>query len=69
MEDKKERKALYDMAYARKNIRRKEIPFNLTQSEDVELFRHLESMENVTEYIKNLIREDMKNAKIYSVKG
>ena len=68
MEDKK-RKAQYDMAYARKNIRRKEIPFNLTQPEDVELFRHLESMENVTEYIKNLIREDMKNAKIHSVKG
>lgn len=59
--DKKERKARYDMAYARKNIRRKEIPFNLTQPDDEELFRWLEGVDNVTEYIKNLIREDMKH--------
>ena len=57
--DQKERKARYDMEYARKNIRRKEIPFNLTQPEDEELFRYLEIQENVTQYIKNLIREDM----------
>jgi hypothetical protein len=62
MEDKK-RKAQYDMAYARKNIRRKEIPFNLTQPEDEELFRHLESQENITHYIKNLIREDMERCR------
>lgn len=57
--DQKERKARYDMEYARKNIRRKEIPFNLTQPEDEELFRYLESQENVTQYIKDLIRKDM----------
>ena len=57
--DHKERKARYDMEYARKNIRRKEIPFNLTQPEDAELFRHLESQENFTQYIKDLIRKDM----------
>lgn len=59
MEDKK-RKAQYDMAYARKNIRRKEIPFNLTQPDDEKLFLWLEGKENVTGYIKSLIREDMK---------
>jgi antitoxin component of RelBE/YafQ-DinJ toxin-antitoxin module len=58
MEDKK-RKAQYDMAYARKNIRRKEIPFNLTQPEDEELFRYLESQRNFTQYIKDLIRKDI----------
>ena len=57
--DKKERKARYDMAYARKNIRRKEIPFNLTQPDDEELFRYLESQGNFTQYIKDLIRNDM----------
>ena len=62
MEDKK-RKAQYDMAYARKNIRRKEIPFNLTQPEDEELFRHLESQGNYTQYIKDLIRKDMEEKK------
>jgi antitoxin component of RelBE/YafQ-DinJ toxin-antitoxin module len=61
--DQKERKARYDMEYARKNIRRKEIPFNLTQPEDAELFRYLESQENFTQYIKNLIREDMERCK------
>jgi len=60
--DKKERKARYDMEYARKNIRRKEIPFNLTQPEDAELFRHLESQGNVTQYIKDLIRKEMEGA-------
>lgn len=57
--DQKERKARYDMEYARKNIRRKEIPFNLTQPEDEELFRHLERQGNFTQYIKDLIRKDM----------
>jgi antitoxin component of RelBE/YafQ-DinJ toxin-antitoxin module len=57
--DQKERKAQYDMEYARKNIRRKEIPFNLTQPEDEELFRYLESQGNFTQYIKDLIRKDM----------
>ena len=59
MMDQKERKARYDMEYARKNIRRKEIPFNMTQPEDEELFRYLESQVNFTQYIKNLIRKDM----------
>ena len=63
MASQKERKARYDMEYARKNIRRKEIPFNLTQPEDEELFRYLESQENFTQYIKNLIREDMERCK------
>ena len=61
--DQKERKARYDMEYARKNIRRKEIPFNLTQPEDEELFRYLESQENFTQYIKDLIRKDMERIK------
>ena len=61
--EQKERKARYDMEYARNNIRRKEIPFNMTQPDDVELFQHLESQGNFTQYIKNLIREDMEKCK------
>lgn len=57
--EQKERKARYDMEYARNNIRRKEIPFNMTQPDDVELFHWLESKENYTKYIKELIRNDM----------
>ena len=61
--DQKERKARYDMEYARKNIRRKEIPFNMTQPDDAELFQHLENKGNFTQYIKDLIRKDMKKEK------
>ena len=58
--DKKE-KAQYDRAYMRENILRKIIGFNKTKPEDMELWDWLGQQENVTEYIKNLIREDMKH--------
>ena len=57
--DKKE-KAQYDRAYRRENILRKIIGFNKNKPEDMELWDWLGQKENVTEYIKNLIREDMK---------
>ena len=54
-------KAQYDIEYAKKNIRRKFIPFNLTKPEDQRLIAWLDSQENVSAYIKDLIRKDMEN--------
>ena len=54
-------KTQYDMEYAKKNIRRKFIPFNLTKPEDQLLLAWLDSQENVSAYIKDLIRKDMEN--------
>ena len=52
-------KTQYDIDYARKHIKRKFIPFNDTNPEDAILLEWLASKENVTQYIKQLIREDM----------
>ena len=47
------------MQYAKENIKRKHIPFNVNNPEDRELLDYLESKENMTAYIKELIRRDM----------
>ena len=52
-------KGKYDMQYAKENIKRKHIPFNVNNPEDRELLDYLESKENMTAYIKELIRRDM----------
>lgn len=52
-------KKAYDMGYARAHITRKFIPFNDTVPEDAELLAWLDTVGNVTQYVKNLIREDM----------
>lgn len=52
-------KKAYDMGYARAHITRKFIPFNDTVPEDDELLAWLAKQENVTQYVKQLIREDM----------
>lgn len=49
----------YDQEYNKAHIRRKFIPFNNTVPEDVELLAWLSEQDNVTQYIKGLIREDM----------
>ena len=43
----------------KQNITRKLIPFNKTKPEDVILLEWLNSKPNATEYIKELIREDI----------
>lgn len=52
-------KSAYDKEYAKKHITRKFIPFNDTVNEDAELLAWLATKENVTAYIKGLIRNDM----------
>ena len=52
-------KGKYDMDYAKAHITRKHIPFNDTVPEDVELLAWLSKQENVTQYIKQLIRADI----------
>ena len=52
-------KAEYDKEYNRTHITRKFIPFNDTVPEDQELLSWLATKPNVTQYVKNLIREDM----------
>ena len=52
-------KTQYDMEYAKQYIKRKFIPFNTAKPEDQLLLAWLESQDNVTAYIKGLIRADM----------
>ena len=56
-------KGKYDQEYNREHIRRKFIPFNDTNKEDVELLAWLDQQGNVTQYIKRLIAEDIKYTK------
>ena len=53
------KKAEYDMQYAKENVVRKFIPFNKKVESDAEMLDFLATKENITQYIKNLIREDM----------
>ena len=52
-------KAKYDKDYAKAHIKRKFIPFNDTVPEDQIILSWLATKENVTQYVKALIREDM----------
>lgn len=58
-------KAEYDQQYRRDHIITKLLPFNKDKPEDLELLRYAESKgkRKFTEYIKNLIREDMDKEK------
>lgn len=52
-------KGEYDKQYAKDHIKRKFIPFNDTVPEDAELLAWLSTKANVTQYVKQLIRDDM----------
>ena len=56
-------KSKYDTEYNKAHVKRKFIPFNDTNKEDVELLAWLDRQENVTQYIKSLIAEDIKYTK------
>ena len=53
-------KVQYDTKYNRENVTRKFIPFNKNNPDDAEMLEHLATVGNVTQYIKRLIREDMR---------
>ena len=48
----------YDIAYAKKHIKR--IPFDLNKETDKDIILHLEKKKPVQTYLKWLIRKDMK---------
>ena len=50
----------YDQEYNKAHIRRKFIPFNDNNPDDCLMLECLEQQGNVTQYIKQLIRDDMK---------
>ena len=52
-------KAEYDMQYMKKNVVRKLLSFNRNKPEDMAIFEWLCQQQNMSEYIKNLIRKDM----------
>ena len=49
----------YDQQYNKANVITKRVPFNRQNPDDVELLEHLKQHENFTQYIKQLIRQDM----------
>ena len=55
----KEHKSAYDQQYMKEHIKRKIIPFNIEQDDDLELLDWLNRQDNITAYIKALIRADM----------
>lgn len=52
-------KGKYDKEYAKAHITRKFIPFNDTVPEDAELLAWLSTKANITQYVKQLIIDDM----------
>ena len=52
-------KGKYDKEYAKAHITRKFIPFNDTVPEDAKLLAWLSTKANVTQYVKQLIIDDM----------
>lgn len=58
----KKRESYYNPEHQKKYMESKKrvmVGFNLKKQEDVELFEHLESVDDKTNYIKTLIRKDM----------
>ena len=53
----------YDQQYNKANVITKRVPFNRQNPDDVELLEHLKQHENFTQYIKQLIRQDMADGK------
>lgn len=55
-------KGAYDMQYAKDHIKRKHIPFNDTDPDDMALLAWINRQPNATQYVKKLVREDMEKA-------
>ena len=57
-------KPQYDKQYAKEHIKRKFIPFNDTVPEDQLILSWLATKDNVTAYVKRLIKEDLEQQKV-----
>ena len=55
-------KHAYDVEYINKFIRQRKINFNIQMESDVELLNWLDGQPNKNQYVKNLIRDDMKRS-------
>ena len=49
----------YDLQYMKDHIRRRLLPFNMDKPEDKAMWEWLDKADNITEYIKQLIKDDM----------
>ena len=58
----KERKTAYDTQYILKNIVQKRINFNKQVPEDVEMLEWVNTKKNQGQYMKGLIKDDMKKS-------
>lgn len=58
--EQKAKKSAYDQEYAKQNIIRKVLNFNRLKPEDMKALEQLSRQENMSEYIKRLILEDMR---------
>ena len=61
-------KGKYDTEYNKTNVTRKFIPFNKNNPEDVALLDWLNRRDNVTAYVKQLIKQDIKHRFLLSEK-
>ena len=52
-------KSEYDQEYNSRNIKRKFIPFNIQNPDDMEMLEWLATKGNVTQYVKQLIKADI----------
>ena len=57
----KEQKKVYDIEYQKRNVKR--IPFNLNLSTDADIIAHIQQINNVNGYLKELIRQDINRKK------
>lgn len=56
-----DRKTEYNLEYAKKNVRQVNLKFNLNT--DTDILEQLDSVDNIQNYIKTLIRSDIENGK------
>ena len=61
-DDAKRKKTAYDSKYIMENVVQRKIIFNKAVAEDVEMLEWLDGHENKNQYVKELIREDMRKA-------
>ena len=54
-------KSKYDTEYNKQNVTRKFVPFNRNNPEDVALLDWLNRQGNVTAYVKELVKRDIKH--------
>ena len=62
MSEAKRKKSIYDAKYIKANVRQRTLSFNRNNAEDMEMYDWIGKQENATQYLKGLVREDMKKA-------